>query len=67
MATAAAQQPPLAQQDASMPKKPSTSRSIIAGALAGAIEICELDIGIILPSAIANLLSVRSHHVPSRV
>lgn len=39
MATAAAQQPPLAQQDASMPKKPSTSRSIIAGALAGAIEI----------------------------
>ncbi|KAF7541921.1 hypothetical protein G7054_g336 [Neopestalotiopsis clavispora] len=39
MASATAQQPPLAQQDASMPKKPSTSRSIIAGALAGAIEI----------------------------
>ncbi|ETS84212.1 mitochondrial carrier C19G12.05 [Pestalotiopsis fici W106-1] len=40
MATAAAQQPQVAQKDASsMPKKPSTSRSIIAGALAGAIEI----------------------------
>ncbi|KAK6196712.1 laccase, multicopper oxidase, benzenediol:oxygen oxidorectuctase [Pestalotiopsis sp. IQ-011] len=39
MATTAAQQPPLAQQDSSLPKKPSTARSIIAGALAGAVEI----------------------------
>ncbi|KAI4595481.1 hypothetical protein KJ359_006827 [Pestalotiopsis sp. 9143b] len=39
MATTAVQQPPLAQQDSSLPKKPSTARSIIAGALAGAVEI----------------------------